>query len=296
MARFASAAYQAVAAIDASRHTAAIVESSDDAIISKDLDGIIGSWNGGAERLFGYTAEEAIGKHITLIIPQDRWAEETSILSRLRRGERVEHFETERIRKDGTCLDISLTISPIKDSAGHVTGASKAARDITERKRVERELRESEERFRAIFAATPECVKLVSSDGTLLQMNSSGLGMVGADCAEMVLGKNVYGLIAPEHRDEFRVFNERVCQGEKLTLEFDIVGLTGQRKNMESQGVPLKMATGKVVQLAVTRDISERKKLRRPGKRLELLHAVFRLRMLKEGGSPVNCTTGWGRS
>jgi PAS domain S-box-containing protein len=261
MARFASAAYQAVAAIDASRHTTAIVESSDDAIISKDLNGIIGSWNRSAERLFGYTAEEAIGKPITLIIPPDRRDEEISILARLRQGERVEHFETVRVRKDGGALDISLTISPVKDSAGHVTGASKVARDITERKRGERKLRESEERFRAIFAATPECVKLVASDGTLLQMNSSGLGMVGADSAEMVVGKSVYDLIAPEYREKFRDFNESVCRGEKLTLEFDIVGLTGERRSMESQGAPLKMDTGDIVQLAVTRDISERKKV-----------------------------------
>lgn len=270
MGRFASAAYQAVAAVDASRHTAAIVDSSDDAIISKDLNGIIGSWNNSAERLFGYTADEAIGKHITLIIPEDRKDEETSILARLRRGERVDHFETVRVGKDGKPLDISLTISPVKDSAGHVTGASKVARDITERKRVERQLRESEERFRAIFVATPECVKLVASDGTLLQMNSSGLEMVGANCAEMVVGKNVYDLIAPEHREKFRIFNEKVCRGEKLTLEFDIVGLTGQRRSMESQGAPLKMATGDIVQLAVTRDISERKKAEEARKEAEV--------------------------
>jgi PAS domain S-box-containing protein len=112
----------------------------------------------------------------------------------------------------------------------------------------------------AIFAATPECVKLVSLDGTLLEMNSSGLGMVGADCPEMVVGKNVCELIAPEHRERFRVFNERVCRGEKLTLEFDMVSLKGERRNMESYGAPLKIATGEIVQLAVTRDITARKR------------------------------------
>ncbi len=135
--RFASAAYQAVASLDASSRLAAIVESSDDAIIGKNLDGIISSWNGGAERLFGYTAEEAIGQHITLIIPPDRIAEESMILERLRRGQRVDHFETIRMRKDRTSINISLTISPIKDTSGRVVGASKVARDITERMRTE---------------------------------------------------------------------------------------------------------------------------------------------------------------
>jgi PAS domain S-box-containing protein len=132
---------------------AAIVDSSDDAIISKSLDGIITSWNVGAERLFGYTAEEAIGQHVSLIIPVNRRSEETIIIERLRRGERIEHFDTVRIRKDGTTLDISLTISPLRDRAGKVIGASKIARDVTQRKRIERELHESEERFRTLADA-----------------------------------------------------------------------------------------------------------------------------------------------
>ena len=116
---------------------AAIVESSDDAIVSKDLNGIIISWNHGAERLFGYTAEEVIGKPITMLIPPDRMNEEPEIIGRVRRGERVDHYDTVRRRKDGSLIDISLTVSPLKDADGRIVGASKIARDITERKRAQ---------------------------------------------------------------------------------------------------------------------------------------------------------------
>jgi len=132
---------------------AAIVDSSDDAIVSKTLDGIITSWNVGAERLFGYPASEAIGQHISLIIPLDRRGEETVIIERIRKGERLEHFDTVRVRKDKTPLDISLTISPVRNADGKVIGASKIARDITQRKQIERELRESEARYRELADA-----------------------------------------------------------------------------------------------------------------------------------------------
>jgi len=122
---------------------AAIVESSDDAIVAKDLNGIITNWNRSAERIFGYTENEVLGKPITIIIPPELHAQETEILRRLRSGERIEHFETVRVRKDGKTLDVSLTISPIKDASGRVVGASKVARDITAEKQAERALRES---------------------------------------------------------------------------------------------------------------------------------------------------------
>ncbi len=138
---------------DRLQRLAAIVDSSDDGIISKNLDGVISSWNKAAERLFGYSAEEAVGRHITLIIPSDRRPEEAMILDRLKRGERVEHFETVRVRKDGGMLDVSLTISPVKDSQGRVIGASKIARDITAQKRAEQTLRENEQRLRALTDA-----------------------------------------------------------------------------------------------------------------------------------------------
>ncbi|HEX4494029.1 MAG TPA: PAS domain S-box protein [Thermoanaerobaculia bacterium] len=134
---------------------AAIVESSQDAVVSKTLDGIILSWNAEAVRLFGHTPEEAVGRSITLIIPQDRREEETGIMERLRRGERVEHFETVRVSKTGRRIDISLTISPIRNAAGHVIGASKIARDITDQKRTEEALREADrqkDEFLALLA------------------------------------------------------------------------------------------------------------------------------------------------
>jgi PAS domain S-box-containing protein len=122
-----------------SARLAAIIDSSDDAIVSKDLRGVIMSWNRAAERIFGWTAVEVIGRHITLIIPEDRRPEEDDVLSRIARGERVDHFETVRVTKDGRYLDISLTVSPIRDAAGCVVGASKIARDITDRRRMEQE-------------------------------------------------------------------------------------------------------------------------------------------------------------
>jgi PAS domain S-box-containing protein len=144
---------------------AAIIESSDDAIVSNDPNGFIKSWNRAAERMFGYTEAEAVGRHITLIIPADRLAEEDFILSKIRRGERVEHFETIRQRKDGSQLPISLTVSPVRDGAGRVIGASKIARDITERTLAAARLAEAQ-------AAQAELLRrlltLVSASGTLL--------------------------------------------------------------------------------------------------------------------------------
>jgi PAS domain S-box-containing protein len=238
---------------------ASIVATSDDAIVGKNLNGIITTWNGGAERIFGYSAAEAIGKNIALIIPADRMEEEVSILARVRSGIRVDHFQTVRRHKDGSLLDISVTVSPLKNAAGQVVGASKVARDITKQKQAESALRESEERFRAIVETTPECVKLVAADGTVVHMNGSGLRMVGAATADEVIGTCVYDLIAPEHRQKFREFNERVCQGERLALEYDVVDMNGGRHHMETHAVPLRSRDGSISQLAVTRDVTQRK-------------------------------------
>src|SRR6185295_12057172 len=154
---------------------ASVVHSSDDAIISKTLDGIITSWNAGAERLFGYSSEEAIGQSITIIIPSERHDEERMILERLRKGERLQHMETVRVSKSGQLLDISVTISPIRDPVGRITGASKVARDISARKRATDLLRVSESRFRFLSETIPSIVWTAAPDGTITYANKRWL-------------------------------------------------------------------------------------------------------------------------
>jgi PAS domain S-box-containing protein len=153
---------------EAALRLAAIIESSDDAIVSKDLDGIITSWNRGAERIFGYLSEEIIGKPITILIPPDHQKEEEAIMERVRRGQRVEHYETVRQRKHGGLIDLSLTISPVRNAQGKVIGASKIARNITEKKRSEAQIvnlaREAEHRTKNILATVLATVRLSHSD------------------------------------------------------------------------------------------------------------------------------------
>ena len=144
-----------------SHRLSAIVATSDDAIVGKDLNSLITSWNSGAERIFGFTAEEMIGKSIMRLIPQDRREEEREILYRIRRGERIDHFETIRLAKDGRQLNVSVTISPIKDSNGRVVGASKVARDITERKKSEQALKEA---MQQADSANQERLQLLDSE------------------------------------------------------------------------------------------------------------------------------------
>jgi PAS domain S-box-containing protein len=151
-----------------SRWLASIVESSDDAIVSKNLDGIITSWNASAERVFGYSAVEALGQPITIVIPQDRRHEEPEILTLIRRGERVDHFETIRQRKDGTLITVSLTISPVRNAKGEIVGASKIARDITEQKRNQERIgtlaREAEHRSKNMLANVQAVVNLSEAE------------------------------------------------------------------------------------------------------------------------------------
>jgi PAS domain S-box-containing protein len=149
---------------EAQARLAAIVESSDDAIVSKTLQGIIKTWNKGAERIFGWTADEVIGKPITIIIPPDRLQEEPVILSRIQAGERVDHFQTIRVTKDGRKINISVTISPVRDETGRIIGASKIARDITEQKRLQRELEEAKESAEAANRAKDHFLSVLSHE------------------------------------------------------------------------------------------------------------------------------------
>jgi PAS domain S-box-containing protein len=158
---------------------AAIVESSDDAIISKTLEGIIVTWNRGAEQIFGYRAEEVIGKPITILIPPDHENEEPAILERLRRGDRVDHYQTCRVRKDGRLIDISLTISPVRDASGTIVGASKIARDITHQKATERALAASDARFRQLANSAPVLIWLADRTKGLTWVNESWLQFTG---------------------------------------------------------------------------------------------------------------------
>ena len=171
----------------AAQRLAAIVESSDDAILSKDLNGVITSWNRGAERLFGYTEEETLGKPVTILMPPERQNEEPVILARIRRGERVDHYETVRQRKDGSLIDISLTVSPLKDANGQVVGASKIARDISERKRAEERqnllLREMNHRIKNLFTIAGSIVALSAREAdtpqALAQLAGERLAALG---------------------------------------------------------------------------------------------------------------------
>jgi diguanylate cyclase (GGDEF)-like protein/PAS domain S-box-containing protein len=186
---------------------ASIVDSSDDAIISKDLDGVIKSWNKAAERMFGFSSAEAIGQQITLIVPSNRWEEEAEILEHLQRGERIENFETVRARKGGMLLDVSIAISPVKDSAGRVVGVSKVARDITERRQAEEALRQAEEKYRAIFEDAVVGIFQTTPEGRPLSINRALAQMHGYDSPEEFMAEisNVAGqlFVDPSRMDEF---------------------------------------------------------------------------------------------
>src|SRR5262249_49349848 len=151
---------------DAIGQLAAIVESSDDAIYSNDLNDVIRSWNKGAEKLFGYAAEEVIGKSILILIPPNRADEETRVLESVSRGEKIAPYETVRRRKEGALIEISMTVSPLRNDAGNVIGASKISRDITERKRSEERLRESKQQYESLVWASAQIVWEANAEGT----------------------------------------------------------------------------------------------------------------------------------
>ena len=236
---------------------AAIVESSDDAIISKDLDGTIISWNSAAERVFGYKAEEVIGKSVRILIPQDRQDEESFIIGRIRRGERVDHYETVRQRKDGSLIDISLTVSPVKDMQGEIIGASKIARDITQHKRdVHAALL-----LASIVESSDDAIISKDLDGTITTWNK-GAERVFGYMAEEIIGKNIKVLIPSEYQDEEKTIIERIRRGQRIE-HYETIR---QRKhgsliNVSLTVSPVKNAQGKVIGASkIVRDITEHKR------------------------------------
>jgi PAS domain S-box-containing protein len=193
------------------RHLAQVVESSDDAIVSKDLDGIITSWNRAAERMFGYTAAEAVGRSIRMIIPADRQTEEDTVLARIRAGKSVAHFETVRQRKDGSLLPISLTVSPIRDDAGRVVGASKIARDISDRKRADA----TASRLAAVIESSDDAIVTKNLDGIIASWNPAAERMFGYTAAEAI-GRSIRILIPQDLQNEEDIVLAKIRAGETV--------------------------------------------------------------------------------
>ena len=213
--------------VTASHHTddarawlAAIVESSDDAILGKDLNSIIVTWNRGAERLFGYTAKDVVGRPVTILIPSDRQDEEPGILERIRRGESIDHYETVRRRKDGTLVDVSVSVSPLRDASGRVVVASKIARDITDRRKAEASLRQSDERFRLLASHAPVGIFLSDPSGSCVFVNEQWCAMAGLSQAE-AQGDGWARAVHPDDRAEVLAgWRAAVQKGEPSTSEF----------------------------------------------------------------------------
>jgi PAS domain S-box-containing protein len=203
----------------------ALIESADDAIISKTLDGVITSWNKGAERIFGYTADEIIGKTVLVLIPPDYQNEEPAILDKIKSGERIEHYETVRIRKDGTLIDISLTVSPIKDNSGKIIGASKIARAISDIKRTEQKLSASEERYKTLFNSIDEGFCIIEmlydetgkpSDYRFLELNPAFEKLTGISADEALLGKPISQLVPNFEERWYQLYGKVALTGEPV--------------------------------------------------------------------------------
>jgi PAS domain S-box-containing protein len=247
------------------RVLAAVVDSSDDAIISKDLDGIIATFNPGAERLFGYKAEEVVGKPLTILIPADRQHEEPEILARIRRDERVDHYETVRHRKDGTLVDISLTVSPVKDDQGRIVGASKIARDITERKLTEAKLRDSERQLQELLAAIPAAIYMADAQGKITYFNQAAEEMAGRT---PVIGRDDWCVTWKLYHPDGRPLPHDQCpmaialkEGRAIrNAEVVVERPDGSRAPVIPYPTPLRDGTGKIIGgINMVVDVSERK-------------------------------------
>jgi PAS domain S-box-containing protein len=238
----------------------AIIDSSDDAIISKDLNGIITSWNPAARRIFGYAAEEIVGQSILRLIPEDLHPEEAVILAKIRAGERIEHYETTRRRKDGNLIGVSVTISPVRDRAGRVVGASKIARDISERWRRE----ESRSRLAAIVDSSDDAIVSKDLNGIITSWNSGAYRIFGYSSEEMV-GQSILRLIPNELHPEEAMILGKLRAGERI----DHYETRRRRKDGKVIEVsvtisPVRDGTGQVIGASkIARDISGRKEVER---------------------------------
>ncbi len=227
---------------------AAIVGSSDDAIIGKNLNSIITSWNKGAERLFGYTASEMVGTSITRLIPADRPDEENQILGKLKRGEKIEHFETLRQTKDGRLVDVSIAVSAIKDAAGNIVGASKVARDITARKQAEAALHDSEERFRTMANSMLQLAWIARADGYIFWYNRRWYEYTGTTPEQMEGWdwQSVHDpVVLPKVMEKW---TGAIDAGTPFDMEFPLRGADGRFRTFLTRVQPLKDSAGRVVQ------------------------------------------------
>ncbi|HEX2099351.1 MAG TPA: PAS domain S-box protein, partial [Candidatus Synoicihabitans sp.] len=246
----------------ATRQLAAIVESSEDAIISKDINGTVASWNKSAERLFGYTAAEIVGRPILELIPPDRVEEETHILSDVRQGDRIEHLETVRRRKDGTLIDVSLTVSPIRDREGRTVGASTIARDITERKRQDAELRRREQLYRAIGESINYGIWVCDATGRYLYLSESFLKLIGQSLEEAAGLGWTRALPADERETVVQAWQQCVREGGVWEREQRVRGQDGAWHPILARGVPIRNEQGVITSwVGINLDISAYKQV-----------------------------------
>jgi PAS domain S-box-containing protein len=232
----------------AAARLAAIVESTDDAVVGKDLDGVVTSWNAGAEKIFGYSAQEMVGQPILRLIPPERHQEEAEILAHIRRGEGVRHFDTVRLDKNGNQLDVSVTISPIRDGAGKIIGVSKVARDITERKRMAQIISESEERFRTMANSMSQLAWIARADGSICWYNQRWYEFTGKK-AEQMEGWGWQSVHDPKRLpDVMANWKSAIDLGEPFEMEFPLRDAGGRFRNFLTRVQPMKDVGGRVVQ------------------------------------------------
>jgi PAS domain S-box-containing protein len=239
----------------------AIIESADDAVISKTLDGIITSWNFGAQRIFGYTAEEVIGKPVTILIPADHADEEPTILARLRAGDRIEHYETVRVRKDGTLIDISLTVSPIRGPDGQIVGASKIARDITEQKQARKALDEALARLKLALDAARLGDWSWDAQTDILNMSETAADIFGIPPGPRMSWDAMSELLHKEDRQMARVaVDEALAKHTDYDVEYRVTRNGNSEVWVSSKGRGIYADNGTIVgMLGFVQDISTRK-------------------------------------